>query len=170
MKALAPQYAIEPLASHHDRGQFDCGVETLDRYLRQQASQNARKNVAAVFVAVLNGSPAVLGFYTLAMAAVRLHDLPAETARRLPRYPAVPAVRLGRLAVDVSARGQGVGALLLIDALHRALRSEIAWTAVVVDAKDAAARGFYAKFGFTPLADSELNLYLLRSAVAEALA
>ncbi len=110
MKALAPQYAIEPLASHHDRGQFDCGVETLDRYLRQQASQDARKNVAAVFVAVLNGSPAVLGFYTLAMAAVRLHDLPAETARKLPRYPAVPAVRLGRLAVDVSATTRSASA------------------------------------------------------------
>lgn len=162
---FGPGCAIAPLAARHDRTAFACGVEALDRYLKQQATQDARRNVASVFVAEEQATGAVLGFYSLSMAAVNLDRLPDDLARRMPRYPTVPAVRLGRLAVHVDARGQGLGAHLLMDAMARSLRSEIAWAAFLVDAKDEAARAFYLRFGFASFADDRSHLYLTRAAL-----
>jgi GNAT superfamily N-acetyltransferase len=159
---LGERYVITPLDARHDRGAFSCGVEALDRYLRERASQDARRRVTSIFVAEDRETGAVQGFYTLAMAALNLDRLPPELARKMPRYPTVPAVRLGRLAVHAHARGQGLGAHLLFDALARSLRNEIAWAAFLVDAKDEAARRFYLRFDLTPLVDDGLHLYALR--------
>ncbi len=162
---LGQRYSITPLESRHDRRAFTCGVDALDRYLRDQASQDARRSVATVFIAEERATGAVRGFYTLSMASVNLDRIPPELTRKMPRYPTVPAVRLGRLAVHTEARGQGLGAYLLFDALARSLRSEIAWAAFLVDAKDEAAQRFYLKFDLVPLADDRLHLFAMRGTV-----
>lgn len=149
---------VEALGSQHDRSSFNCGVEPLDRYFRTQAGQDARKNMAAPFVLVLPAG-AIGGYYTLSSTAMKLTDLPAETIRRLPRYPLVPAILLGRLAVDLRYRGKGYGRFLLADALLRAVRSEIASFAVVVEAKDEAARRFYERESFLPLPETPMQLF-----------
>jgi ribosomal protein S18 acetylase RimI-like enzyme len=154
-----PTVRIERLADH-GRTTFDCGVPALDRYFRDQVGQDARRRVASCFVAVADQSGAVRGFYTLAAAGVALGDLPADLARRLPRYPSVPAYRVGRLAVDRAARGQGLGAALLADALLRAGRAEAAGLALVVDAKDETAAAFYRHHGFLELVGRPLALFL----------
>ena len=149
---------VEPLGPHHDRVSFASGVEQLDRYLRSQAGQDARKNMAAPFVLVLTDG-AVGGYYTLSATAVKLGDLPDQTVRRLPRYPLVPATLLGRLAVDRRYQGMGYGRFLLADALSRIARSEIASFAVIVDAKDEAARRFYERESFLSFADQPMKLF-----------
>jgi GNAT superfamily N-acetyltransferase len=149
---------IEALGPQHDRSAFECGVEPLDRYFRAQAGQDARKNLAAPFVLVLSNG-AVAGYYTLSATAVGLRELPEKTIRKLPRYPLVPATLLGRLAVDRRQQGKGYGRFLLADALYRALRSEIASFAVIVHAKDEAARRFYERESFLPLPDQPMKLF-----------
>jgi ribosomal protein S18 acetylase RimI-like enzyme len=162
---LDDRCVIEPLRKGHDRSAFSCGVDALDRYLRDQAGQDARRNVATVFVAVESDSEVVHGFYTLSMAGVGLDLLPGDLVRKMPRYPSVPAVRLGRLAVHADAKGRGLGSRLLMDAMARSLQSEIAWAAMVVDANDEAARGFYRKFGFLSLLDDGNHLFLPRKTI-----
>ena len=149
---------VEALGPQHDRSSFSCGVEPLDRYFRTQAGQDARKNMAAPFVLVLPDG-AVGGYYTLSSTAVKLTELPADTMRRLPRYPLVPATLLGRLAVDQRYQGRGYGRFLLADALLRAVRSEIASFAIVVDAKNEAARRFYERENFLPFLDQPMKLF-----------
>lgn len=100
------------------------------------------------------------GYYTLASASVLFTDLPGTIAKKLPRYPSVPAVRLGRLAIDQTFKGKGLGSALLADALTRALRSDIATYAMIVDAKDKSAAAFYTHHGFMALTDSPLTLFL----------
>jgi GNAT superfamily N-acetyltransferase len=166
MAGDSPNISIEPLASHHDRAAFSCGVEVLDRYLRQQASQDARKNAAVTFVLVQTGKTPVLGFYTLSATSVKLCDLPEATARNLPKYPLVPAILLGRLAVDRQQHGKGYGELLLMDALARCLRAtDIGWSAVVVDAKDADALAFYEHYQFIRLSPTSHRLFLPRTTI-----
>jgi GNAT superfamily N-acetyltransferase len=156
--ALEPRLRVEALNSRHDRALFASGVEPLDRYFRTQAGQDARKNMAAPFVLILPDGM-IGGYYTLSSTAVNLAELPDETARRLPRYPLVPATLLGRLAVDRRFQGRGYGRFLLADALLRAVRSEIASFAVIVDAKDDAARRFYERESFLPLLDQPMKLF-----------
>jgi GNAT superfamily N-acetyltransferase len=110
----------------------------------------------------------IVGFYTVAASAIPLPDLAPDTAKKLPRYPLIPAVRVGRLAVAEGHRGRGLGAGLLLDAIGRALRSEIAAFAIVVDAKDDAAAAFYKHHGFIPLASGPMSLYLPLADVAHA--
>ena len=123
-----------------------------------QAGQDARKNMAATFVLVLEDE-SIGGYYTLSSTAVKLSELPPQTVKRLPRYPLVPATLLGRLAVDQRQQRRGYGRFLLADALLRAVRSEIASFAVVVDAKDNAARSFYEREGFLSLPDRPMKLF-----------
>lgn len=149
---------VEILNSAHDRSAFASGVEPLDRYFRTQAGQDARKNMAAPFVLVLSDGT-IGGYYTLSSTAVKLTELPEQIARRLPRYPLVPATLLGRLAVDRRHRGRGYGRFLLADALFRAVRSDIASFAVIVDAKDEAARRFYERESFLPFPDKPMQLF-----------
>lgn len=142
-----------------DRAGFDCGSSPLNDYFRTQVGQDIRRRVTACFVAVAEDGR-IAGYYTLASAGIRLGDLPAAIAKKLPRYPSVPAVRMGRLAVDESFTGLGLGAALLADALERACRSEIAAFALVVDAKDETAAAFYRHHGFIAFSDMPLTLFL----------
>ena len=153
-------FAIEALARHHDRARFDCGSEPLDRYIRRQASQDARKRVARIFVAVPEGSAEVAGFYTLSAASVERATLPPETAKRLPHYP-VPVALIGRLAVERRWQARGLGAALLADAFRRVVGASeaLAVYAVVVDAKNERARRFYERFGFIALPESARRLF-----------
>jgi ribosomal protein S18 acetylase RimI-like enzyme len=152
-------FLLAPLDTVHDRTKFHCDSEPLNRYLREQATQDIRRRVAACFVALADGQR-IAGYYTLASASLYLADLPASTIKKLPRYPTVPAVRMGRLAVDHEFKGQGLGGALLADALERAARSEIAAFVLVVDAKDEAAADFFKHHGFMALPDSPLTLFL----------
>lgn len=152
-------FQLAPLNAAHDRSAFNSDSEELNRYLKQQASQDIRRRAATCFVALADGQR-IAGYYTLASASVPLTDLPADIAKKLPRYPSVPAVRMGRLAVDQAFKGQGLGGALLADALLRAARSEIAAYALIVDAKDEAAADFYRHHDFIALPDSPLTLFL----------
>jgi len=153
------KYRVLPLAAAHDRSSFRCGVEPLDRYFREQVTQDVRRRVTACFVAVA-ATGDVAGFYTLASASVLLGDLPVALGRKLPRYPSVPAVRMGRLAVDCQFAGRGLGGALLADALVRVIRSEIAAWAVVVEAKNEEGAAFYRHHGFVALPGSPRTLFL----------
>jgi GNAT superfamily N-acetyltransferase len=163
------QPIIEPLGPEHGRAVFSCGNETLDRYLVRQASQDARNRVAAPFVLRDAGSSRILGYYTLSAYAIALVDIPLEMRKRLPRYPHLPAVLLGRLAVDREFGGAGVGKVLLVDALRRSLEQslQIAAMAVVIDAIDDAACIFYEHFGFQRFADHEHRLFLAMKTIQE---
>lgn len=157
---------IEPLNETYDRAGFDSGVEPLDRYLKTQAGQDVRKRVASCFVLSEDGA-IPLGFYTLAATSIALTDLPASMAKKLPRYPTVPATLMGRLAVDRRARGRRLGEMLLMDAFSRALRSEIATYAFVVDAKDEKAEGFYKAYQFLPLMAAGRRFFLPMAELAK---
>lgn len=158
-------FAIELLASHHAKAAFSCGVELLDRYLREQASQDMRRRATACYVARDKATGAIAGYYTLAAAAVLLADLPQKLAKKLPRYPDVPVARVGRLAVDRNYRGIKLGAALLYDAIERAQRSEIMVYGMIVNAKDDEAVAFYEHHGFIMLdAEKRLLLWPLTSA------
>lgn len=152
-------FLLTPHNAAHDRAAFNCGSEPLERYLREQVTQDVRRRVAACFVALAEGGR-IAGYYTLASASLLLADLPVGIGKKLPRYPTVPAVRMGRLAVDQAFKGQGLGGALLADALDRAVSSEIAAYALMVDAKDEAAAAFYRHHGFIALPDSPFTLFL----------
>lgn len=152
-------FLVKPLDTSHDRRTFCSGSPLLDRYLREQVTQDIRRRVAACFVAVTD-EQRIAAYYTLASASLLLADLPITTGKKLPRYPTVPAVRMGRLAVDQAFKGQGLGSAMLADALERTARSEIAAFALMVDAKDEIAAAFYRHHGFIALPDSPLTLFL----------
>ena len=152
-------FRLAPLDVGHNRAAFNSDSEPLNRYLREQVTQDVHRRVAACFVALAEGQR-IAGYYTLASASLLLADLPASIGKKLPRYPTVPAIRMGRLAVDQAFKGQGLGGALLADALDRAARSEIAAFALMVDAKNGAAAAFYRHHGFIALPDSPLTLFL----------
>ncbi|HEX6016511.1 MAG TPA: GNAT family N-acetyltransferase [Burkholderiaceae bacterium] len=162
---------VEPLGRKHDRTAFHSGAEALDRYLKQRARQDADKRVAAPFVAAYPSDTRVLGYYTLSASVLTLADLPDQLARKLPRYPQLPVTLLGRLAVDESTKGQGLGEHLLLDALHRSLAhaDQIAAMAVVVDAMDENAVSFYRHYGFIPLQTQPSRLFVPMRSVAQLL-
>ena len=143
----------------HDRAAFNSGSEPLDRHLREPATQDMRRRVAACFVA-LTDEQQIAGYYTLASASLPLTDLSNNIIKKLPRYPTVPTTRMGRLAVHLNFKGQGLGGALLADALDRAKRSEIASYALMVDAKDEQAMAFYLHHGFIALPDTPRTLFL----------
>lgn len=164
---LVPEH-ISPLEKVHERKSFDCGHEDLNRYLREQARQDAEKRVAAPFVLTQPGDPKVLGFYTLSSSIIPVDELPTDLMKRLPRYGQLPVTLLGRLAVDRSAGGQGVGEFLLLDALRRSLEAvqQIASMAVIVDAKNEQAESFYRHFDFQPFQKAPLRLFLPMAQIA----
>jgi hypothetical protein len=142
-------------------------VEPLDHYLRAQAGQDSRRRVTSCFILTRTEEPTqVLGYYTLSALSIALTDLPASTAKRLPRYPIVPATLMGRLATDFRHRGKRLGELLLFDACSRVLRSEIATFALVVDAKDDAAEQFYIHYRFLKLSAVSRRMFLPITEVA----
>ena len=153
---------IEPLSSIHDRSSFQCGVDSLDDYLKKQARQDVKRRISRVFVAVEPESPATIeGYYTLSTLSIELNQLPEELARKLPKHP-IPAALIGRLAVNQQAQGTGIGKMLLVDAIKRtlAVSGEIAIYAMVVDAIDEQAERFYQPFGFTHLCAESRRLFL----------
>jgi ribosomal protein S18 acetylase RimI-like enzyme len=152
-------FQLTQLNTAHDCTAFKSDSEPLNRYLHEQVSQDVRRRIAACFVALENRQR-IAGYYTLASASILLGDLPATTGKKLPRYPSVPAVRMGRLAVDQAFQGQGLGGALLADALDRAARSEIAAFALLVDAKNESAAAFYRHHGFIALPHCALTLFL----------
>jgi ribosomal protein S18 acetylase RimI-like enzyme len=152
-------FTFEPLSSSHDRTAFSCGVPALDRYLRELATQDVRRRVSNCFVA-LDPSGKIAGYYTFAATSLPLTELPSDQTKRLPRYPSFPACLVGRLAVDQRFRGRGLGSQLIVDAIARAMRAEPAIFALIVDAKDEVALGFYEHLGFQRFASRPMTLYL----------
>lgn len=154
----------------HDRATFSCGVESLDTYLKRQAAQDQKRNVAHPYV-LTDVSGTIHGYYTLSSSAVTLERLPEDLRKGLPAYPLVGVVLLGRLATDRRVQGQGVGKVLLADALERALKysQQIASWAVVVDAIDDNAVAFYQHFGFLPLPGDARSLVLPMKTIAQLL-
>jgi predicted GNAT family N-acyltransferase len=157
---------IERLSSHHDRDSFDCGVEELNAYLQRYSGQHERKGMGRTYVAVdtADESRRILGYYTISSSSVGFDEVPEN----LPHHP-IPVALIGRLGVDISARGRGLGETLLVHALRSALRASeiVGLYAVVVDAFDQHAKNFYLKYGFDELADDRLHLYLPIKAIKQ---
>ena len=152
-------FIIEPLKAH-DRSAFVCGTDALDRYLREQASQDVKRLMASCFVAVETATNALAGYYTLAATSVMANSLPPELLKRLPRYPVLPAALIGRLAVDHRFRGRGLGGSLLADAAFRVLKGDMKAFALIVDAKDDNAVAFYRHQGFRAFPTRPFSLFL----------
>jgi GNAT superfamily N-acetyltransferase len=160
--------AIKPLGKH-DRAAFSCGVAALDDWFHLRAGQDEKRNVARVFVAI-DDERGVVGFYSLSSFTLAIADLPLEYAKRLPRYDLIPAALIGRLARDQKVRAEGVGDLLLADAVRRVIGASrsLAVFAIVVEATDETAAAFYRDFGFAPFPSRPLRLFMPVSEAAEA--
>jgi ribosomal protein S18 acetylase RimI-like enzyme len=157
---LKDAFRVEPLGEAHDRSAFSCGIEALDRYFREQVTQDVRRRVTTCYVALEASGSRIAGYYTLSAAGVLLSELPRPLVKRLPRYPSVPVARMARLAVDQAYRGRNLGAALLWDAIARLMRSEIAVSALIADAKDDPAEAFYHHHGFVPFGIQPRQLIL----------
>jgi GNAT superfamily N-acetyltransferase len=157
-----PKYIISCLDKKHDRSSFSCGIDALDAYLKTQASQDVKKNVAITYVLTQKNSEKIIGFYTISSIGIFLEDLPFEIAKKLPRYPVIPGILLGRLAVDHLYHGQKIGAHLLIDAMKRSLQlaQQIGIVAMIVEAKNETAIDFYSHFGFVQFPQDKQRLFL----------
>ncbi len=161
---------IEPLDSRqHLRSDFSCGKESLDHYIRKQASQDIKRQIATAFVLIDDPDNTVLAYYTLSAFSIDTTDLDTAFAKKLPRYPRLPATLLGRLAVDRQQKGQRFGQLLLIDALKRSLNAsaQIASLVVIAEAIDQEAVGFYTKYGFQPFQQNPMKLYIPMKSIEE---
>ena len=150
------------LSEAHDVSSFDCEVEALNAFLKSHALQNQRNNSARTFVSTRVGSQEVVGFYSLCAASVDFEQTPERIRKGLARHE-VPLVLLARLAVDVSCKGQGLGASLLQDAFLRFMTAQeaIGARALLAHAKDASAKAFYEKWGFVSTEGLPLHLYIL---------
>ena len=159
---------VEPLAAHHDRSAFSCGEPALDAYLQRQATQDVRRRVAQVFVAIGDTPAQIAGYYTLSAASFEKAELPEALAKRLPHYP-VPAAILGRLAIDLAYQGRHLGEGLLLDAIRRVVRASAALAvhAIIVDAKSARAQTFYERYGFRGFVTAPGRLFLPLDTVAK---
>src|ERR1700690_1999164 len=139
---MTPPFRLEPLSGGHERSLFRCGDDALDRYFQTQVTQDIRRRIANCFVAVETVTSNVAAWYTISAASIPLVDLPPDETKRLPRYPTVPAIRIGRLAVDQRFQGRGLGAALLADAASRTLKAEAPAFPLLVDAKNDQAIAF----------------------------
>lgn len=157
---MSAPFRLEALESRHDRSTFSSGEEKLDRYFQIQVTQDVRRRIANCFVAIDVATSQVVAYYTIASASVPTSDLPLEEAKRLPRYPTMPAVRIGRLAVDSRYQGLGLGKALLADAAIKAMTAAPASFALLVDAKNDQAVDFYKHHGFLMLGDLPKVLFL----------
>lgn len=151
---------IEGIQRHHQRNDFDCGDSSLNEFLQKYARQNDERNIAKTFIAA-GADNKVLGYYSISAAEIEFAELPGTATSGLPRYP-IPAARIGRLAVDQSVQGSGLGARLLVDALQRIYLSsdQVAVKVVLVDAQHEKACAFYQHFGFILLPGSRFTLFL----------
>jgi predicted GNAT family N-acyltransferase len=160
--ASEKKWNFVPIHKKYQRDHFDCGYPALDDYIKKYAKQNHEKGIAKTFVAIEDStSLKVDGFYTLSASTIEFESLPDASQKGLPAYP-IPAILIGKLAVDSAAKGQGLGTELLVDALLRAVKAsqDVAVFAVRVDAIDSTARDFYLKYEFIPFQDQPLSLFL----------
>ena len=157
---MTAPFRLTALDGSHDRSTFASGEQPLDRYFQTQATQDIRRRVANCFVAIETLTGQVAAYYTIASASVHTPDLPPETTQRLPRYPTMPVVRIGRLAVDQRYQGRGLGKALLADAAMKAITAAPASFALLVDAKNDQAIAFYQHHGFRQLGSSPNTLFL----------
>ncbi|MGB6536427.1 MAG: GNAT family N-acetyltransferase [Xanthobacteraceae bacterium] len=167
--APPPDLRTEALAAHHDRAAFNCGTESLDDYLRMYAGQEMKRRANSVFVLIDPREPTgVLGYYTLCATSLAHGDVPIAARKRLPRYPLVSATLIGRLAVSAARQGQGLGSLLVADAMRRSYASAgfVGSSMLVVDAISEQAAAFYAANGFMRLPES-LRLVLPMEAIGK---
>jgi GNAT superfamily N-acetyltransferase len=158
---LAVDWHEEPIAKHHNRNDFDCGDLDLNRFLHEHARQNHEKGAAKTYLAVSPSNQKILGFYSLSPASISYERTPTIIARGLGRYD-IPVFRLGRLAVDISVQGQGLGGQLLLAAGRRCLlvAAQAGGVALLIDAKNEKVAGWYTSFGAVPLIDAPLSLLL----------
>lgn len=156
-----PTWIINRLDKSHDRSGFDCGNSTLNDWLYNRAGQFDRRDLSRTYVATQPDESAVCGYYALSTHRVFYGDIPVAESKGLPRMD-IPVILLGRLAVEQSNQGKGLGAILLIDALRRALHisDQVGIRAVEVDAIDDSAQAFYLKFGFRSLLDDPRHLMM----------
>lgn len=161
-------FRIGALTSAHDRKSFSSGVELLDRYLRDLATQDIKRRVSNCFVA-LDDADVIAGYYTFAAASFPLSELTADIMKRLPRYALLPAGLIGRLAVDRRFQGRRLGGAFIMDAAARAARAEPAIFALIVDAKDEEAVAFYQHYGFLRFASKPMSLFLPIATALQAL-
>ncbi len=151
-----------PIQKKHKRKEFDCGNDQLNQYLRRSARQNDTKGIDKAFVAIKPDTPLLIdGYYTISSSVIEFSSLPESARQKIPNYP-IPAALIGRLAVDISCQGEGLGTELLVNALSRIVRAseEIGIYAVRVDAIDERAKQFYLKHEFIPFEDSPRSLFL----------
>lgn len=155
---------FQPLELSHDRKSFDCGVVVLNDFLQKTARQHREKGISNTFVLVDEVLPEViLGYFTLTFLEVDVCCLPDGYAQKLPKSSRLPAAKLARLAVASSCQSKGYGALILADAVRRIVLSinlSGAITGLFVDAKDEKVQQFYLHFGFIPLQNEPLKLFL----------
>lgn len=151
-------FKIVPFNKEFERNKFESESEPLNNYLKRQASQDIKRRITSCFLAI-DEKQKIMGYYTLASMSISLSDLPEILQKKLPRYPTIPAVLLGRLAVDKHVTGLGLGQALLGNALKRVINSDIAAYAVIVDAKDERAVNFYLKFGFIKFQNESNRLF-----------
>jgi len=151
-------FVVEPLGSSHNRRSFTCGVEPLDQYVREQVLQDIRRRLSNCFLAV-DTAGEVAGYYTLSATGLPMTDLAPDEARRLRRYPLLPAGLIGRLAVATRCARQGLGAALILDAVERVACADPAIFALIVDAKDDSAGRFYSHLGFRRLISRPSSFY-----------
>jgi ribosomal protein S18 acetylase RimI-like enzyme len=163
-----PRWDFVPIEKKYQRDTFDCGYPILNEYLKKYARQNHNKGIAKTFVAIpISGSLKVDGYYTVSASIIEYESLPLSYQNKMPAYP-IPAALIGKLAVDNSIKGRGLGEELLVNALLRAVRvsQEIAIYAVRVDAIDERAKEFYLKYEFIPFQDRQLSLFLPLETIA----
>ncbi len=156
---MASSLVIEPLGKHHDKTQFTCGEPDLDHYIKEYASQDVKRRTSRVFIASIDNT--VAGFYSLSALSVSHNTMPPDIAKKLPKYP-VPAVLLGRLAVDTTFQGKGIATALMVNAMKRVLlaSNDVAMYALFVDAKNKKVKAFYQKYGFMELQEHPMRLFL----------
>lgn len=157
---MSVRFAIERLAKAHKRADFTCGNDRIDAYFRETISQDVKRKYATCFVAREIATDRVAGFYTLSSSNVPLNEVPEALAKKLPRYPTVPAVLIGWLGRHSDYAGRGLGETLLFDAIKTVATAPIGAHAIFADAIDDSAAAFYAAFGFEPLLRRPRTLYL----------
>jgi len=156
---LLSEFRIERY-TQQNRDQFDCGEDALNQYLKTRLTQDVKRRFATCYLLVENASNRIAGFYTLSAGGMDLSDIDEKRRKKLPRYPSVPMIRMGRLAIDKEFQGNKLGSVLVYDAVKRSAAADIGSYAVVVDAKDERAAEFYQRHGFIPLLSNRLILFL----------
>jgi len=158
---------VVPYDKSFELKDFDCGEPVLNKYLTNYASQDIKRYLASVFLGINSVIGKVIGYYTLSSNRIDISELEIEYTRKLPNYPYLPAILIGRLAIDKDYQRQKLGEYLLLDALNKAYQAEIAAFAVLVEAKNDQAIKFYKSYGFIQFIDNPSKLFLPMNTIAK---